>query len=312
MSQTKLVDNLDNSRVSKHLGKNSNYESQYNPELLVREPRSSNRVHLNISDDVPPFIGVDIWNAYEVSGLLDNGVPFTCICKISYPCTNKYIVESKSIKLYFNSFNMTKLGSDRDTAVDELVKRVSKDLNNLLETHVTVEPIDCKSVDAKGDVFKCIEDDSETYIENIDIDATGATLYTESPQLLEHSIQWIRNDVIFHSTLLKSNCRVTRQPDWGDVFITGKWNPEFGSPANDNLAQYIISFRDECHFHEEICETIYKRILDRYKPYELAVGCFYTRRGGIDINPIRATSVTYLNKIIGSYTQAKVIKTARQ
>ena len=101
------MSNLDNSNVSKHLGKTSSYVSQYDPSLLVREPRSSNRKHLNIDDDKLPFIGCDVWNAYEVSALNKNGLPLTAFGKITYPASSKYIVESKSLKLYLNSFNMT-------------------------------------------------------------------------------------------------------------------------------------------------------------------------------------------------------------
>ena len=113
---------LDNSNVSKLLGKTVDYPDQYDPSILVKEPRQSNRVHLNLDDDNLPFCGFDIWNAYEVSCLTDRGKPVTGIAKIVYPCDNKYIVESKSLKLYFNSFNMTKLGDNSSQTCLRYVK----------------------------------------------------------------------------------------------------------------------------------------------------------------------------------------------
>ena len=127
---------LDNSRISKHLGQTSQYKSQYDPGLLVREPRSNNREYLNIFDDDLPFVGSDTWNAYECSFLLDNGCPVTGVVKCVYPCSSKYIVESKSIKLYFNSFNMTKIAAERDVAISSFENTASKDLTELLGAEV--------------------------------------------------------------------------------------------------------------------------------------------------------------------------------
>ena len=129
---------LDNTAVSTHLGKTSQYKSQYDSSLLVREPRASNRVHLGIKDDDLPFIGFDTWNAYEVSGLTNGGLPVTGVAKIVYTCAGKYIVESKSLKLYFNSFNMTNLGATAAQVRLEIEKRASVDLSNLLEVNVNV------------------------------------------------------------------------------------------------------------------------------------------------------------------------------
>ena len=117
--------------------------------------------------------------------------------------------------------------------------------------------------------------------------------YSETPSLLTAIESTVSTVQRFHSALLKSNCRVTSQPDWGDVYIhyKGKYaiNPT-------SLLQYIVSFRDECHFHEEICETIYMRLFERFKPEELLVSCLYVRRGGIDINPTRASNYSLLDK----------------
>ena len=287
---------LDNSKVSKHLGQTSEYKDQYDPTLLVREPRSSNRTHLGIRDDDLPFVGYDIWNAYEVSGLTQTGFPVAGIAKIVYPCDSKYIVESKSIKLYFNSFNMYKCGVDSHDVLSRITQMAEKDLSALLETHVAVH-IEKASGRAnreslfRGGRYHTLED--MVTLEEI----MGLTVdtYNETPQLLLDSVYETDKSTAdrYHSSLLKSNCRVTSQPDWGDVFIYMKSEKHI-SPLS--LLRYIISFRDECHFHEEICETIYKRIYDYFLPDELAVTCLYARRGGIDINPTRASDKSLISK----------------
>jgi len=132
-------------------------------------------------------------------------------------------------------------------------------------------------------------------------------VYNETPDLLRVIDSEIE-EVYYHSALLKSNCRVTSQPDWGDVYIYMK-----GKQTVDpiSLLEYIVSFRDECHFHEEICETIYKRLWDAVKPSELCVRCLYARRGGIDINPERASDEKLLHYTLSDQTVPH-IKTPKQ
>lgn len=291
---------LDNSNISKHLGQSSQYKSTYDPSLLVREPRQSNRTHLGINDDRVPFVGNDTWNAYEISGLTDLGLPVTGVAKIVYPCSNKYIVESKSIKLYFNSFNMTKLGRDADRVRAAIEEKSSQDLSKLLETNVLVKVFSNEailsnsinsSVEWGHDISLHKKKSFITLEEVYPIDTVEFSVYSETPKLLR-VINSETDEVYYHSALLKSNCRVTSQPDWGDVYIYMK-----GKKTVDpiSLLKYIVSFRDECHFHEEICETIYKRLLDQVEPDELCVRCLYARRGGIDINPERASSIHLLH-----------------
>jgi 7-cyano-7-deazaguanine reductase len=121
-------------------------------------------------------------------------------------------------------------------------------------------------------------------------------VYNESPELLElveiENVEVVTSTARYHSSLLKSNCRVTSQPDWGDVYIMIKGHQQV---TPESLLKYIVSFRDECHFHEEICETIYKRLHDILSPEQLCVTCLYARRGGIDINPVRATDLTLIH-----------------
>jgi len=278
---------LDNSRISKHLGQTSQYKSQYDPDLLVREPRSSNREYLNIFDDDLPFVGFDTWNAYECSFLLNNGAPVTGIVKCIYPCSSKYIVESKSIKLYFNSYNMTKVADTKEKAIQSFEVSASKDLSELLETNVVVKFQDGVYVNKKLDNSNN-EWNIEDYL-NVDLleDEKGFvyTQYTEDPSLLEAVSRKKDLEQRFYSGLLKSNCRVTSQPDWGDVFIYIKSKNAIDAHS---IKKYVVSYRDECHFHEEICECFYKRLKDAFDPCELLVMCLYARRGGIDINPVRA------------------------
>jgi 7-cyano-7-deazaguanine reductase len=283
---------LDNSNISKVLGKTVDYPDQYDPSILVREPRQSNRAHLNFDDDDLPFCGYDIWNAYEVSCLTRNGFPVTGIAKIVYPCDNKYIVESKSLKLYFNSFNMTQLGETADQARDAIREFVANDLAILLETDVHVNIFAPEEINSTK--LKPYFDNDYTTLETMDnAQSIKFDKYVETPKWLLHAYD--TQDYLvrqkYHSSLLKSNCRVTSQPDWGDVFISMKSrkviNPE-------SLLKYIVSFRDENHFHEEICETIYKRLWAMFTPTELAVTCLYARRGGIDINPTRISHIDLL------------------
>tara|TARA_S200002703_G_scaffold159162_1_gene171682 strand:+ start:301 stop:1218 length:918 start_codon:yes stop_codon:yes gene_type:complete len=279
------LQDLDNSNISKHLGQSSQYKATYDPELLVQEPRQSNRTHLGIQDDDLPFEGGDTWNAYEVSGLTHKGLPVAGVGKIYIPCNSLYIVESKSLKLYFNSFNMSKLGDTAEEVREEIQRRAQVDLSKLLGVNVEVKIFSNKEMlsdpttpEEEWDHERYITIEDEYPVEVMEFDT-----YQETPEL----IKVVKNEVgtvRYHSALLKSNCRVTSQPDWGDVYITleGEYAPD---PVS--LLEYLVSFRDECHFHEEICEALYKRLLDICKPDELVVRCLYARRGGIDINPER-------------------------
>jgi len=316
---------LDNSKVSKHLGQTSEYKDQYDPSLLVREPRSNNREHLDIDDNDLPFVGYDVWNAYEVSGLTHNGLPATGVAKIVYPCNSKYIVESKSIKLYFNSFNMYKCGTTPKRSLEYIAVTASEDLSKLLGVDVQVHITDGHDDFRRGHSLLAPSLFPAWRYHNIEASFTDSYLgsmeidhYTETPEVLEiddisfHEIDespgLSKTTAHVHSGLLKSNCRVTSQPDWGDVYIYIKGHNSINIAS---LLRYIISFRDECHFHEEICETIYKRLLDVYIPEELCVTCLYARRGGIDINPTRATSEHLINKELIN-PEIRHIKTLKQ
>lgn len=289
---------LDNSQISKVLGQVVDYPDQYDPTILVKELRSNNRQHLDIHDDDLPFVGYDTWNAYEVSTLTAKGVPVTGVLKIVYPCDSKYIVESKSIKLYLNSFNMFKNGDTRENAVNDVVRTVTKDLSELLETHVDVvfHPGE-KNTMINQPVFQDSHYPSLEYdlIPGPNLDDKEFTIFEETPSILKVSSGESSAEYKFRSGLLKSNCRVTSQPDWGDVYVQLIGNKHVTA---ESMLEYIVSFRNECHFHEEICETIYKRLHDLLKPEGLVVTCLYARRGGIDINPTRASDKKLIPNVL--------------
>lgn len=307
-----MLEQLDNSNISKHLGKSSEYIKTYDKSLLVREPRASNRKHLNISDEAPPFVGYDVWAGYEVSCLLNNGLPFAGSAKVTYPATNKYIVESKAMKLYWNSFNMSQLGETAFDAIRALESTASKDLSELLETEVHVKVFEA-SVQELAGTYDLVSD-CQSSLECLYPDTVCDT-YTETPELLQitdevdecTTISFHDAMIVHHSSLLKSNCRVTGAPDFGDVVIKYR-----GKTLIDprSLLKYIVSFRDECHFHEEICEALYKRLWDKFSPDELSVTCLYTRRGGWHIQPSRVSHDYLLND--ATHPRINVQKTSRQ
>ena len=285
--------------------------------FLYESRGNQTETHLGLKYSTLPFVGNDTWNAYEISALTNNGLPVVGVAKIVYPCDSEYIVESKSIKLYFNSFNMTKLGDTAEDVLDQLSKMAASDLSAHLETKVQVKVHSNARVLGDANIFTAKEEwmHSEnctpSYItleDEYPVDGIKFSVYTETPELLEEIKDAPSDKVYYHSALLKSNCRVTSQPDWGDVYIYIK-----GRNTVDpiSLLQYIVSFRDECHFHEEICEAIYKRIMDTIKPDELSVRCLYARRGGIDINPERVSHKKLLHHTL-SQVDVPHIKTPKQ
>ena len=300
---------LDNKNISKHLGQSSQYKSEYDASLLVREPRSSNRKHLGIKEKSLPFIGCDVWNGYEVSALTNNGVPVCGVAKVVYPSDSKYIVESKSMKLYWNTFNMTKMGDTFDKVIKNLEDTASKDLSKYLQTDVRVTVFPTSDTFSNDNPFT---DKNYKRLENTDeIDAESyyVDVYSETASLLETKhLNFPNKPYKVMSSLLKSNCRVTSQPDWGDVFISLEGTKH---PSDKELLKYIISFRDECHFHEEICETIFTRLNNTFEPRSLMVACLYVRRGGWDINPIRTTHEYLIDEFFWDH-KVPWIKTLRQ
>ena len=268
--------------ASKHLGTvgGAGYKDTYAPELLVQIPRYLNREGYGLTSD--SFVGVDTWNCYEVSAITTKGQPVAGMLKIVCPSNSEFHVESKSIKLYLNSFNMTRIGDNAADCISGIEARVKRDLDELLET-VTTVTFYASDIETEPLTFQEFSDLGEV----VNLDAIDFTAFqSDSSQLAvedtEEEAKWVK----LSSNLLRSNCRVTNQPDWGDVFIKMKSK---NLPAADSLAKYIVSHRTVSHFHEEICEMIFAHLTERFGPDQLMVSCLYTRRGGIDINPIRAT-----------------------
>lgn len=277
--------------ASKHLGKAGDgtiVKPYVTPDfidksLLVPVPRVLNRTQYNIDEANLPFIGVDVWNAYEFSALTNNGFPVVGHVKIVYGASSEHIVESKSLKLYLNSFNMCKLGDLPSQVIDTAKKIIETDLCEILGPTVSANifiPIETNN--PKNPVQGQFKN-----LDNLNTMDMQFDKYNEAPDLLTSEHHVSNKVTAVYSSNLRSNCRVTNQPDWGDVYIymLGK---ETVSP--ESILQYLVSMRNENHFHEEICECIYKRLHDKFNPDELFVTCLYTRRGGIDINPVRASS----------------------
>lgn len=299
--------------VSRLLGQKVEYPTTYDKTILVREERATNRKHLNIEESKLPFIGFDTWNAYEFTCLLDSGIPVAAVVKLCYDCNSKYIVESKSLKLYLNSFNFYKCGESLSTALHNATEIIKHDLSELLETDVEVG-FECitkpsNSITKHGD--ECIDSLQDDVIENADLNVPAVwtllnywdfntsytgDVYNENPDLLKLSDkQPSKIPQAYWSNTLFSRCKVTKQPDHGDIYIYYDGDKRIDTTS---LLQYITSLRNECHFHEEICETVYKRLYDLLgAPTDLAVACLFARRGGIDINPVRASNKSLLNML---------------
>ena len=275
-----------------HLGKKSEYPQQYNPNVLVAVPRKFNRTQYNLHDDQLPFVGKDVWHAYEFSFLLENGFPIAGMLKIVYDSSSFALVESKSLKLYLNSFNMSKFGNNKAEGIILTSQLIESDLSKLLATNVSVTFLEHDACAIENDFINYPILESTIAIEDF-----NCSEYSENPELLEVEDG---NEFKFGTHLLRSNCKITFQPDWGSLFISMAGNQ---IPSKESFLKYIVSLRNENHFHEEICEMVFKRILDKFNPNSLTVTCNYTRRGGIDINPTRSTHQDDLPKHLIDSTQ---------
>lgn len=255
------------------LGKSTDYKSEYAPELLQGVPRTLNRDALNLSGQLP-FYGEDIWYGYELSWLEPSGKPVVAVAQFRFPCTSTNLVESKSFKLYLNSFNQSKFRNWQ-----EVENILAKDLGNTAQANVEVSlfKVDhCPALNIQRDDAINI-DDLDVKIDNYQFDRdllTGA-IAENSESKSEYLV----------SHLLKSNCLITNQPDWGSVYIryTGK------KIDHKRLLTYLISFRQHNEFHEQCVERIYTDLMAFCQCEKLSVFARYTRRGGLDINPFRSS-----------------------
>lgn len=272
--------NITDTAASKLLGKKIEGCDTYNPSFLVAVPRTENRIRYNIDENNLPFEGFDIWHAYEFSSMTQNGLPYTRVLKLKYSCCSKFIVESKSLKLYLNSFNMSRYGKNIKESLNICAKVIQKDLSGLLKTEVVLSFLDVDTEHTK------IFDRFKNVLDFVDFDNLKIENFKESPELLEVEETRENKEYFLNFDSLRSNCRVTHQPDFGSAFIYYKSKQHI---KESSLIRYLCSFRCEYHFHEECCEMVYKRLFDLLDDENdvLMVCILYTRRGGIDICPIR-------------------------
>lgn len=253
------------------LGKASAYKTEYDPTLLFPIPRQAKRTEIGLDEGKAlPFFGVDIWNAYEVSWLNLKGKPQVALATFIIPADTPNIVESKSFKLYLNSFNQTKLASAE--ALQQMLQRdVSAATGGTVQVRLVTE--------ADLGTQKMGELDG-LLLDRLDIETD---IYEPDPTLLKADQEESPVEESLVSHLLKSNCLVTGQPDWGSVQIR-----YVGAPIDqEGLLKYLISFRNHNEFHEQCVERIFTDVMRMCKPVKLVVYARYTRRGGLDINPFR-------------------------
>ena len=261
----------DNSLKSLKLGQKTEYASQYDRTLLQPVPRALNRDGLGITQNQPFTIGADIWTAYEISWLNEKGLPQVAIADICLDYQSQNLIESKSFKLYLNSFNQSKFADFN--AVQQTMQR---DLSECAQGDVKVRlnPVavyDSQKIDhLQGD---CIDEQ--------DIEITS---YEFNADWLKDCVsdEIVEEKLVSH--LLKSNCLITNQPDWGTLHIhyIGK------KIDHEKLLRYVVSFRQHNEFHEQCVERIFCDLMHYAKPEKLTVYARYTRRGGLDINPFRS------------------------
>lgn len=256
------------------LGRQSAYISNYTPELLFPIPRQDKRHEIGLSSGTSlPFFGYDIWNHYEVSWLNSKGKPMVALVQIIYDCRSPFIIESKSMKLYFNSFNQTKIQDIHDLK-RMITHDISQNIQAPAEVHLFLLNESC--------CLQHIQALKATCIDDLDISCSE---YVVNPKILKTHPKTVTENL--YSNLLKSNCLVTLQPDWGSIEI------QYTGPQIDkaSLLRYIVSFRNHNEFHEQCIERIFVDLLNYCTPQDLTVIGRYTRRGGLDINPIRSTNL---------------------
>jgi 7-cyano-7-deazaguanine reductase len=273
------------------LGKATVYADHYDASLLFPIPRAPQREKLGLTGRLP-FLGADLWTAFELSWLNTHGKPQVALAHITVPCESVNIIESKSFKLYLGSFNNTRFA---DAA--EVQARLRTDLTEaawrgaVMQSSVGVKLINADVFDREP-LFEL----DGLSLDRLDLECS---VYTPAPELLTSVTDEAPVSEVLTSHLLRSNCPVTGQPDWGSVQIS-YFGPQIDQAG---LLRYIVSFRQHNGFHEDCVERMFMDISQRCQPHKLSVYARYTRRGGLDINPFRT-----------SYPQALPgnVRTARQ
>ncbi|BCX54469.1 MULTISPECIES: NADPH-dependent 7-cyano-7-deazaguanine reductase QueF [Comamonas] len=259
------------------LGKSSAYVDQYDASLLFPLPRLTKREEIGAAIN-PPFFGADLWTSFEVSWLNLRGKPQVALAHFTIPCETPNLIESKSFKLYLNSFNNTRFAD-----ASEVLARLRTDLSEATwrgseaQGSVGVRLLQAEQFDAQQ-----VHELDGLLLDRLDVECTR---YTPAPELLRANHDEAPVSETLVSNLLKSNCLVTGQPDWGSVQIQYSG----AQIEQEGLLQYLVSFRNHNEFHEQCVERIFMDIWTRCKPIKLAVYARYTRRGGLDINPFRTS-----------------------
>lgn len=259
------------------LGKPSAYIDQYDASLLFPIARAAKRAEIGLTGQLP-FFGADIWTAFELSWLTPRGKPQVALAHITVPCETPNIIESKSFKLYLNSYNNT-----RFAGADEVRDRLRSDISEAVWRGGTpMSSIGVKLVLPEQFDREPVHELDGLSLDRLDIECTH---YQPAPELLKAAVGEQPVTEVLTSNLLKSNCLVTGQPDWGSVRIA------YSGPQIDQggLLRYLVSFRNHNEFHEQCVERIFADIRARCQPTQLSVYARYTRRGGLDINPYRTS-----------------------
>lgn len=261
---------------------------KHDKSLLVPIPRSICRDKANINPN--SFVGYDVWHAYEMSFLNSNGMPVTGVLKLCYPASSEAMIESKSLKLYLNSFDL-----ERFDSVHDVIDIITADLVNATGCFVTAYMHLAEDEHDMDEVFRIKFD-------NIDKKAYNIQVYQEDASLLDVEVHAKDSIRTLHTANLRSNCEITNQKDTGNCYIVMRGNM---LPTLESLTKYIISMREAQHFHENVTEIIYNNLMTKYNCTDLLVASFYNRRGGIDINPVRASSMNTLNEFMNDYHNSK-------
>ncbi len=269
---------MNSSAEQSPLGKPAPYIDQYDASLLFPISRAPKRLEVGISGALP-FLGADLWTAFELSWLNPRGKPQVALAHITVPAESTHIVESKSFKLYLNSFTNT-----RCIDAQEVRERIRTDISAAVWRGGAVQ----STVGVKlllPDMFdrEPVHEIDGLSLDRLDIECTR---YSPAPELLKSNKEEAPVSEVLCSNLLKSNCLVTGQPDWASVQISYT-GPQI---EQEGLLQYLVSFRNHNEFHEQCVERIYMDLWTRCQPHKLSVYARYTRRGGLDINPFRTSS----------------------
>ncbi|WP_342129561.1 NADPH-dependent 7-cyano-7-deazaguanine reductase QueF [Hydrogenophaga sp. OTU3427] len=259
------------------LGKPSAYVDRYDPALLFPLPRLTKRIEIGLPGAIP-FLGADLWTAFELSWLNPRGKPQVALAHVTVPCETPHIIESKSFKLYLNSFNNSRFA---DAA--EVLARLRADIAEAVwRGSPTPGSVGVKLLSPEAFDREAVHEFDGLSLDRLDVECSR---YTPAPDLLRADTAQLPVSEVLTSNLLKSNCLVTGQPDWGSVRIDYSGHPI----DQEGLLQYLVSFRNHNEFHEQCVERIYMDIWTRCKPTKLTVYARYTRRGGLDINPFRTS-----------------------